>query len=131
MEMYPILSHTHIHWAVNRRSDSKDKFFTHLNFQKTVEHFFPLTTVQHGPSLTREVVQALHLEVFQDPSEQSPVQPILTSECTMLEGEGSTRDFLTLHEAYIFLWIYYFGPALLFKLTPDHEIEEGREGGIR
>lgn len=112
MEMHPILSHTRIYWAVNKRSDSKDKFFTHLNL-----HFFSLTTVQHWPSLTRESVPSLRLEVFQDPSEQSPVQPILTSEHTMLEAEGSTRDFLTPHGAYVFLWIYYIGPVLLTCLS--------------
>lgn len=93
MEIYPVLSHSHIYWAVNRRSGSKDKFFTCLNLHKTIEHFFSLTTVQHWPSLSREVVQSLHLEVFQDPSEQSPAQPILASEHAMLEAKGWTRDF--------------------------------------
>lgn len=93
MEIYPVLSHSHIYWAVNRRSGSKDKFFTCLNLHKTIEHFFSLTTVQHWPSLSREVVQSLPLEVFQDPSEQSPAQPILASEHAMLEAKGWTRDF--------------------------------------
>lgn len=77
----------------------------------------------NGPALAQpdqrylDIVQSLHLEVFQDPSEQSPVQPILTSELTMLEAEGSTRDFQTSHGTYVFLWIYYLGPALLMCLS--------------
>lgn len=31
--------------------------------------------------------------------------------------EGSTRDFLRSHGTYVFLWIYYLGPALLICLS--------------
>lgn len=72
-------------------------------YTKPLSTFFTLTTVQQWPRLAREVVQSLSLEVCQDPTEQSPAQPGLISEPTLLEAGSWTTDLLTTHQACIFL----------------------------
>lgn len=94
-------------------------------YTKKLSTFSLLQQSSTGPAWPERLCNHLHLEVFQDPSEQSPVQPILTSELTMLEAEGSTRHLLISQGTYVFLWICYLGPALLFKLPPIMKLKKG------
>lgn len=117
MEMYPILSHSHIFWVVNKRWGFRNKFFTRLNFYKTIKCLF------HSDS-SLAVAQV---------GQRGCAIPVLgglsgsnqTRFCTIWSdlranpagSRGWTRDLLTPHWACIFLWINYLWPALLIRLS--------------